>query len=94
MYFNLFFVLLLAAVLFGIKAVWTSRLQISARRQIIGPLARKLGWCMIATPIFTAASVAACVCVLRLIGVDSGLSSGQGGDSGDCCCAPGVCLRR
>jgi hypothetical protein len=48
---NLFLVLLALAVLFGIKAVRSSRLRISARRQIVGPLARKLGWCLIAMPL-------------------------------------------
>jgi hypothetical protein len=75
---NLFLVLLLLSVVFGAKAVWTARLPISARRQIVGPRARKLGWCMIATPLFTAASVALWILALRLLDFDETLAVGQG----------------
>ena len=75
---NLFVILLTASVIFGIKAVWTSRLQIAARRQILGTLARRIGWCMIAMPVFAAASVAACIGVLKLINYEDTLAYGQG----------------
>lgn len=48
------------------------------RRHIVGPLARKLGWCMIATPLFVVASVGAAVGVLRLMWWNASLVYSQG----------------
>jgi hypothetical protein len=74
----LFYILLAMSVLFGIHAVWTSRLRTSARRHIVGPLARKLGWCMIATPLFVVVSAGAAVGVLTLMGHNENLAYSQG----------------
>jgi hypothetical protein len=75
---SLLTVLLVLSVIFGIQAVWTSRLQISARKQIVGPLARKLGWWMIAMPLVAAVSVVACVAALMLMNMNQELACGQG----------------
>ena len=75
---NILTVLLGLSIIFGIKAIWTSRLQISARKQIVGPLARKFGWWMISMPLVAAVSVVACVGVLMLINIDRELAYGQG----------------
>jgi hypothetical protein len=78
MWINVFTVLLALSVLFGIKAVWTSRLQVSARKQIVGPLARTLGWWMISIPLIAAIAVAVCIGALKLLNFDNRLAYGQG----------------
>ncbi len=78
MWINLYTVLLALSVLFGIKAVWTSRLQVSARKHLVGPFARTLGWWLISLPLITALGVAACVGALKLLNFEDGLAYGQG----------------
>lgn len=75
---NFLAVLLALSVILGIKGVRTSRLQISARRQIVGPLARELGWWLISMPLVAGVSVVACIGVRMLMNVNRELAYGQG----------------